>query len=219
MNVTANANKDEKTCKWCSILKPLKQFYLSGKNCHRSECKQCTEQKGRERYSQYKDRKNQTRRIYYQGHKEEILKGNRASYQKNSEERREYARNYYHKHREALRANKRIYKAQKRKANPQYRLQNNLRRRLLFVLRGQRKENTTFAFVGCSYEDLKKHMESQFRGDMTWENYGTLWNVDHIIPCSAFNLTNSIAIHTCFHYTNLRPCYVSENIRKGNKIL
>ena len=42
----------------------------------------------------------------------------------------------------------------------------------------------------------KKHIENQFIEGMTWENHGD-WHVDHIIPCSCFDLANSVEQTIC----------------------
>ena len=53
---------------------------------------------------------------------------------------------------------------------------------------------------------------------MNLENYGSLWNIDHTLPCSSFNLLEFQQMEKCFNWINLRPMYASENISKGNKI-
>jgi hypothetical protein len=53
---------------------------------------------------------------------------------------------------------------------------------------------------------------------MTRENHG-IWHIDHITPCTAFDLTDPEQQKKCFHYTNLQPLWASDNIRKGNKII
>ena len=65
---------------------------------------------------------------------------------------------------------------------------------------------------------LKKHIETQFKENMTWDNYGIYgWHIDHIVPlCSANNETELLKL---FHYTNLQPLWCDENLRKNGKIL
>ena len=70
--------------------------------------------------------------------------------------------------------------------------------------------------IGCSVEELKQHLESQFRDGMSWENYGTTWHIDHIIPCTAFDMTDEEQQRTCFNYKNLQPLLAEENLLKND---
>jgi len=48
----------------------------------------------------------------------------------------------------------------------------------------------TIELIGCNIDHVKKHLESLFKEGMTWENYGINgWHIDHIMPCSSFNLS------------------------------
>lgn len=87
-------------------------------------------------------------------------------------------------------------------------------------LRGEKKRRKTFDILGYTVEELKCHLERQFKPGMTWENYGTHWHVDHIIPVSAFNI-QSIAspdLVRAWSLKNLQPLEAKENIRKGKKL-
>lgn len=53
---------------------------------------------------------------------------------------------------------------------------------------------------------------------MSWSNKGDLWELDHAIPISKFNLDIIEHKNICFHWCNLRPIYKSENRKKSNKI-
>jgi hypothetical protein len=82
------------------------------------------------------------------------------------------------------------------------------------------KSEKTLSYLGCSTEKFKEHMESQFTEGMNWNNHGfTGWHIDHIIPCSSFDLTKEEDIRKCFHYTNLQPLWGTQNMQKGSKIL
>ena len=74
------------------------------------------------------------------------------------------------------------------------------------------KNNSVFELLGCSIDFLKQHLESQFQEGMTWENYGMHgWHIDHIIPCSYFDLKIKENQFICFHYLNLQPLWRNEN--------
>ena len=72
--------------------------------------------------------------------------------------------------------------------------------------------------IGCSYTDLRKHLENLFSPGMTWENNGRHgWHIDHIRPCASFDLTDPEQQKQCFHYTNLQPLWAKDNPAKSDK--
>lgn len=76
----------------------------------------------------------------------------------------------------------------------------------------------TFELVGCTPEELKLHIETQFKEGMSWENYRhDTWHIDHIIPL-ACDKTKEEIYELC-KYTNLQPLWKDENYKKGKKIL
>jgi hypothetical protein len=96
----------------------------------------------------------------------------------------------------------------------QLRLSSALRLRMRQALRGETKARKRL--VGCSTSQLLSHLEGQFKKGMNWENYGQ-WEIDHIIPCSAFDLSDPEQQAICFHYSNLQPMWSSANRSKGKK--
>ena len=62
------------------------------------------------------------------------------------------------------------------------------------------------------------YIEKQFKPGMTRQNQGT-WHIDHIKPCSSFDLSDPRQQRECFHYTNLQPLWALDNIRKKDKII
>lgn len=72
--------------------------------------------------------------------------------------------------------------------------------------------------IGCSWLQLRTHLEKQFTEGMSWDNYGKgegKWCVDHIKPIIVFNLVNEKERKLCFYYTNLQPLWYIENSVKG----
>jgi hypothetical protein len=110
--------------------------------------------------------------------------------------------------------------SKKRKTNHGFRVVTNLRTKLRFVLNRERvrKSERTITMIGCTYNQLKVHLESGFKRGMTWDNYGTLWHVDHIIPCAAFDHTDPKQRAQCWHWTNLRALDAKKNLQKSDKI-
>lgn len=95
-------------------------------------------------------------------------------------------------------------------------LARSIRSRLSRIISNQ----STSKLVDCSWAELKTHLESQFLPDMTWENHSLYgWHIDHIIPLSAFDLSDPEQLKKACHYTNLRPLWAKDNLSKGSKIL
>lgn len=100
----------------------------------------------------------------------------------------------------------------RRKNNPHLRIKSNLSTRLSRLLRfaDRRKDGITLSIVGCSRDELIRHLERQFKPGMAWNNYGE-WEIDHIKPCYQFDFTKEGDARRCFHFLNLRPLWGTEN--------
>ena len=113
-----------------------------------------------------------------------------------------------------------IYIKNRRSIDIEFKLACNLRSRTreAFKSKNLKKNNKTLELLGCSHNFFKSYIEFQLFRDMNLENYGSLWKIDHTLPCSSFNLLEFQQMEKCFNWINLRPMYASENISKGNKI-
>lgn len=101
---------------------------------------------------------------------------------------------------------------------PEKRAAMNLRVRIASLVRSEFKHFHSSHIIGCSSEQLKIHLQAQFKPGMAWNNYGIKgWHVDHIRPCASFDLTDPEQQKQCFHYTNLQPLWALENLQKGAK--
>ncbi len=121
---------------------------------------------------------------------------------------------------DAARKYAREYAREKAKTDPIWRARKVMRTRIgaAIVRGGGVKSKKTMQLVGCDVPALKSHIEKQFKPGMTWENYGKFgWHIDHIKPCSAFDLTDPVQAEECFHFTNLQPLWAFENLSKGDR--
>uniref|UniRef100_A0A0G4H5X1 Uncharacterized protein n=1 Tax=Chromera velia CCMP2878 TaxID=1169474 RepID=A0A0G4H5X1_9ALVE len=103
----------------------------------------------------------------------------------------------------------------------------------MWCLRAIRKGRTfrsaskrTHEYLGCSFPDLKPHLEKDdFHGNpgMSWENYGSLWHVDHIVPIMFVGADgrkpDMETLVSRLHFSNLWPMWLGENLRKGNRFV
>ena len=58
-------------------------------------------------------------------------------------------------------------------------------------------------YLCCSFEDFRLHIENQFNSDMSWNNYGSYWSIDHICPCNQAKTQDELT--KLQHFKNLRP--------------
>jgi hypothetical protein len=108
----------------------------------------------------------------------------------------------------------------KRKQDPHWIVRMAAARRISDAMRrwNTTKSARTAELCGCTFGELRTHIEKQFKRGMTWQNYGTLWHIDHIIPCAAFDLSRKEEQARCFNYLNLRPLEAATNRSKGSRI-
>lgn len=97
-----------------------------------------------------------------------------------------------------------------------FKIKHNIRSRIYKAIKFDREVSSITA-LGCSIDELKKHLESLFKPGMTWDNYGK-WHIDHIKPLSSYNLTDLNEFKIACHHTNLQPLWAKDNIRKSSKI-
>ena len=184
-------------------------FDKNGEQKYRPDCKTCT-----------KD--------YYENKKEEISDKRKKRREKKSKEVREYFRNYHNKNKNKIHVlqknyrdnnldKERIRKLKYYENNPEMKFAKMCRNRIASIFKtGQGYEQ----LLDCDATFLQEWIEFgiDYHNDMTKENYGSYWHLDHVIPISLWDLTNKEQKNKCFHWTNLMPLQASQNIQKGNSI-
>jgi len=139
---------------------------------------------------------------------------NRDYYKANKESIKLSSKSYYKRNRQQVAARHLEYMRRKRRNDIHFRLADNLRCRLYQALKRNYKAGSAVSDLGCSIEELKQHLESQFQEGMTWDNYGQ-WHIDHIKPLASFDLINRDQLLEACHYTNLQPLWALDNLLKG----
>lgn len=225
-----------KQCNRCQQVQSLENFdrCKRHKDGRRGECKKC-----RAADSQVYNAKNSTKlkayyRTYYRKNRSTCISKAKEYAQTHREERRAYLAAYKLKHMDRIRmlarARSQTPRGKQRARLARLRRQNilalrfrdafsrNLARRLAQY--GLKKQNTTCKMIGCSMEHLIRHLERQFTAGMTWENRGLKgWQIDHMIPCKAFDLADATERRKCFHWSNLQPLWGNDNRTKADKII
>jgi hypothetical protein len=109
------------------------------------------------------------------------------------------------------------YERRRRANDPIFRLVKTTRSRIAMLLSGHKTIKSAH-LVGCSPAKLKQHLEEQFESGMNWNNFGSCWHADHIIPLAWFDLSDPNQQRWAFHYSNLQPLKKEDNLRKNAKI-
>ncbi len=159
------------------------------------------------------------KRAYRRANREHCIEQTNAWYDLHPEYKKAYNTEYYRTHKVKVLKQNAAWQAKQRKANPLFRLRQNLSLRIWTALKKHRNRPRTLEITGCTVEFLKGWLESRFKPGMSWDNYGrTGWHVDHIIPCAVFDFSKPEEVNQCFHYTNLQPLWAKENLSKGRSV-
>lgn len=186
-------------------------------------------EKKREYYKLYvvKKRTPEWYRNTYSKSRDKILAACRRYRQKHQAARNARSREYYKAHRlKILERNKNwarrthyahVTNLRKRDLNVRLKYRLGARMRSAIRARNFKKENRTQELLGCTIPFFRQFLEHQFTKEMTWENYGSYWHVDHIIPVNLFDLRIVEQQKKAFHYSNCRPLEAKKNIAKSDK--
>jgi len=193
-----------KTCGKCKINKSTDQFHKDSSKISgfTSYCKECKTLYRKNNIEQFRARKLK----WYQ--KKKLQKSLIPKQKKIKDKNQKPAYKLKRKEKERL----------QRQTDLNFRMLGNLRTRIYHAMKKDTKGKKTKELLGCSIQELKIYLESKFREGMSWDNYGKYgWHIDHIIPCSMFDLTNLEQQKKCFHYSNLQPLWAVDNLKKYNK--
>jgi hypothetical protein len=192
-----------KNCSTCKVDQPLENF---NKDKRRSDgvdyvCKMC-------------------KKLYYKQNKEKILLKHKEYYLNHVDERKEYLEKYYSKEENKIKRRKR--ERDRWKNDEQYRIRMVLGWKINQSIQKKYKTLSSIELLGCNLEQVRNHLQTQFKPEMNWENHGDIWEIDHIKPCSSFNLMDVEEQKECFNYKNLQPLFkttqIAEDLGYKNEI-
>ena len=69
-------------------------------------------------------------------------------------------------------------------------------------------------YIGCNIQYLREWFEYNFTETMNWDNYGSYWSIDHIIPVCNFDLTIEDEKMKCWNWSNMMPVSIAFNSSK-----
>lgn len=210
----------EKACTRCARVLPLLNFASSKRSGDgaRSRCRVCTADEERARRDPERER---TRALAYR--------------QANPEAARERVRKWRAANPDRFAQTTAAWKASrpdemkaqasraylKCRERPEYRINAAIKARLHAGITGRVKSGRrTLDLLGYTSEELRAHLEGQFRDGMSWENYGIRgWHIDHIRPLASFcyETPDDPEFKKAWALSNLQPLWAVDNWRKHAK--
>lgn len=196
------------------------------KEANPEKARQCAKQTR----GKYKEQRKQYNINYQNEHRDELRKKARLRYKDDPKKYRDKEKQWRianpekvieikkktrHKNHSKLMANHAIYCNERRKSDPLFKLATNIRTRINRAIRTGNKNGRTSDLIGCSIEELKKYIESQFLPGMSWGNWGLYtWHIDHKKPIMSFDISDPEQQKKCFHFSNLQPLWAKDNLKK-----
>lgn len=133
--------------------------------------------------------------------------------EKNVEHLKAYSKKYQSENGHIRRAN-----ANRRYAEDQlFNLRCRMRSRTVIAFRqkGFSKDTKTALMLGCTWEELKSHIEAKFVDGMSWDRFDEI-EVDHIVPIASAKTKEELL--PLFHFSNLQPLWWWDNRLKRDKM-
>lgn len=158
----------------------------------------------------------QKRRAYYEANVEREKARAKAFYEQNKPRMLELAKQWKANHPEVVKQAQKRSK-EKVRGTAVGRLAHNVSARIRSALSsgGYTKQSKAREILGCDWDFMKAHIERQFLAGMCWEKLGSEIHIDHIVPIDAAETEQDVLLLS--HFTNLRPMWAGENIRKSAK--
>ena len=224
-----------KQCSRCGQTKKLEEFHKRAASIDGlcSSCKVCRSSELSSYYQKKRESIRERHFDYYYKNTEKILDQKKGYNERNRERRKARDKEYlaknkeiirvkkrarYYKNREKIIAQKAEYFRRKWKEDHLFRLKESLRTRVYCAIRGSYKSGSAVRDLGCSIEELKRHLESKFNSRMNWKNWGTYWSIDHFFPLAEADLEDRVEFLAVNNWRNLQPLTVAANRKKGDKV-
>jgi hypothetical protein len=176
-----------------------------------------------------KEKTKENNKKYREANKQKVQEYHLKYYAENSDKIKQRTRIWAKENSERISSKKKIYRNKNKESINRYfylrrendflfRISQDMRSLIGLSIRKKKfsKTSKTENILGCSFEEFFTHIESQFIDGMSWENR-SLWHIDHIIPLATAKTEEEIL--RLNHYTNLRPLWALDNLKKGSKIL
>ena len=197
-----------KHCDECGVNKTFDKYrqYTDREKSYSKTCKKCLNEKDKQRKKNIRQKKNETFTAKCEKCCQEKVLNDFTKLKKFY--KKKICLSCYPKF---LAEQKTDWCKNERETNINYRLKKSIAARLRSVIV---KNDSTMNYIGCNIQYLREWFEYNFTSDMNWDNYGSLWSIDHIIPVCKFDLTDEKDNLKCWNWSNLIPVTVKFNSSK-----
>ena len=238
-------------CPKCGCTQVQDQYFsINRKGVYRKTCNKCLERAklyrdaNKEKIKLYREANKEKRKEYYEDNKEkakqqmkEYREANQEKFKQQMKEYREAnqekIKQYREDNKERAKQQMKRYHEDKRHhcehntqksrckiCDPQGYLRSIVSSRIYKALKSDKTDHS-IEYLGCTIAEFKAHIESQFKENMAWENFGN-WQIDHIVPIkykkNGQNPTLEDVIER-LHWKNTQPMWAKDNIAKGNRFI
>lgn len=210
---------ENKTCQVCRTEKNPSEFWKNKaeKDGLQRKCKDCCRA-----YNAPRKEKHKLYMVAYNRDNFDRIAAQKKEYaSKDPEKWSAYYATYDSDNKERKRPLRREWQRKRRSTDLNFLIKGRLGARLSAAIRKEWKAGSAVRDLGCSIPEFRQHIESKFQTGMTWGNWGKghgFWNIDHIMPISAFDLTNRQHVVVACHHLNLQPLWFEDNMSKGCKV-
>ncbi len=80
------------------------------------------------------------------------------------------------------------------------------------------KQKHTIEYLGCNSDQYYNWLKYNFNNSINFDNYGTEWHIDHVIPIYNFNMEDENEQLLAFNWRNTMPLSICDNLKKGKNI-
>ena len=209
-------------CPKCGCTQVHDQYFsINRKGLYKKTCNKCLERTklyreiNKDKFEQYSKQYREDNKQHKKQYDKQYREDNK---QHIKQQKKQYDKQYHEDKRHYCEHN--TQKQQCKICDPQGHLRSIVSNRIHKALKSDKTERS-IEYLGCTIAEFKTHIESQFKENMTWENFGD-WHIDHIVPIKykkdGQNPTLEDVIER-LHWKNTQPMWAEDNIVKGNRFI
>ena len=214
------------TCNDCGVDKERKSFYNRYKTCKEciksrqrdrnkrdklkerfgsKVCNTCSEEKDIEEFRVNRGSCLNCERVYGRDYNQRT--DTRKIWSENNRERHRFLTSRWHN--------------EKLQSDPIYKFKYLQRSRLSSIVKKFKQGYSADDFIEYlgNLQIIQEWLEFCMTEEMTWENHGSYWHLDHVIPLYHFDFSIDNEIYLGFNWKNVMPLTKEENLQKNKNII